>query len=446
MPSDLINIGRTGVAASRAALELSAQNIANASNPDYVRRRVNQSELVSTSRIGGAQASKLNGVLIGDIERFGSEFAQRQVRVSTSDLARANAEIAGLRSAETALEQSGLYEGLVDLEAAFTRLEGDPTDLALRTSAVETARQLAQTFQFADFALGSARDLAEAEVSGDVDTINGAAQALAKVNADLVGSREGSAGRAALLDARDAALRDIAGEVGIAVTLDEFGAAQVRVEGPGNPVLVDRGTAETMAATIASDGTLTLDIGGTPFAPLSGSLAGRSAALADIVVRQNELNDAAAATIARANAAQASGVSLDGSPGSPLFSGTGASDITMVLGDGAGLALAPAGAPAGSRDASNLSSLVAAIGADDGPLVAVDRSLLSLSSRIAGLDTTREGLVRINASAQAALLSETGVDLDEEAANLVRLQQAFEANSRIIQVAAQLFDTILELR
>jgi len=44
------------------------------------------------------------------------------------------------------------------------------------------------------------------------------------------------------------------------------------------------------------------------------------------------------------------------------------------------------------------------------------------------------------------LLTETGVDLDTEAANLIRLQQAFEANSRIIQVASDLFDTILGLR
>ena len=38
------------------------------------------------------------------------------------------------------------------------------------------------------------------------------------------------------------------------------------------------------------------------------------------------------------------------------------------------------------------------------------------------------------------------VHLDAEAADLVRLQQAFEANSRVIQVAAELFDTILGLR
>ncbi|WP_407931998.1 flagellar basal body rod C-terminal domain-containing protein [Erythrobacter aurantius] len=43
------------------------------------------------------------------------------------------------------------------------------------------------------------------------------------------------------------------------------------------------------------------------------------------------------------------------------------------------------------------------------------------------------------------MLAESGVDLDTEAANLVRLQQAFDANSRVIQVATELFDTILGL-
>jgi flagellar hook-associated protein 1 FlgK len=44
--------------------------------------------------------------------------------------------------------------------------------------------------------------------------------------------------------------------------------------------------------------------------------------------------------------------------------------------------------------------------------------------------------------AQQAL---SGVNLDEEAANLVRYQQAYQASGRVLQVAAQLFDTILEI-
>lgn len=445
MATSLITIGRTGLAASRAALELTAQNIANASNADYTRRRIDQSELVTTGRIDRLQRSTLNGVTIGNVDRLGNEFTQRQVRASTSDLARIEAEIAGLRGAESALEQSGLYESLVDFEAALTLLESDPTDSALRTAAVESARQMAETFQFADFALGNARDLAEAELGAGIDKINGTASALARINLDLVGAREGTAGRAALLDARDAALRDLSQEIGIEVSFDQFGAAEVRLAVPGSPVLVSAASASTMSADITPGGPVEIRIDGAAVSPAGGNVAGRVAALADYTQRQSELDAAAAATIARANTAQAAGAALDGSPGQPLFSGTRASDITMVLGGGAGLAVAPAGSPAGSRDTGNLANLIAAFGADDGPIAGIDRTLLSLSSRIAGLDTTRDGLAIIRDSAVATMLAESGVDLDTEAANLVRLQQAFDANSRVIQVATELFDTILGL-
>lgn len=451
MPSTLINIARSGAAAARADIELTAQNIANASNPDYTRRRMEQVELVGAARIDRQARSTLNGVLIGGIERVDSEFAQRQLRASTSDLARAEAEILGLRDAELGLEESGLYDKLVDFEASLTLLTSDPTDPALRTGALETARQLAQTFQTASFALGNARGLAEAELSSGVDRINGTASELARINVSLVNAREGSAGRAALLDARDAALRDLAEEVGIEVEFDEFGAAEVRVlSNPPPPgesgVLLVSGANFSLLTANENNGSVTLNVAGIDLVALSGAMAGRAGALSDIATRQSELDAIAASTIARATAAQSSGTALDGSAGQPLFSGTDASDISLSLGNGAGLALAPAGAPAGSRDTSNLANLIAAFGADDGPIVATDRTLLSLASRIAGLDTTRDGLSIIKQSAEADLLAETGVDLDAEAANLIRLQQAFEANSRVIQVATELFDTILGLR
>jgi flagellar hook-associated protein 1 FlgK len=93
-----------------------------------------------------------------------------------------------------------------------------------------------------------------------------------------------------------------------------------------------------------------------------------------------------------------------------------------------------------------LGGLITALGNSTGPTASVDALLLGLSSRVAGLDSQREGLGIVAASAEAELLRETGVDLDEEAANLVRLQQAFEANGRVIQVASEIFDVLLGLR
>ncbi|BDI60098.1 flagellar hook-associated protein FlgK [Qipengyuania nanhaisediminis] len=451
MPTSLITIARTGAAAARADLELTAQNIANASNPDYSRRRLGQAEHVGTANVQFQARSTLNGVLVEGTERIGNDFAQRQVRASMSDLARAESELGALRGVETALEQTRIYEGLVGFEAALTLLESDPTDPALRTGALETARQLAQSFQSADFALANTRDLAAAQLATGADTINGLASELARVNVELVSAHEGTAGRAALLDARDAALRDLADQVGIDVTLDAFGSAEVRILSNPAPageagVLLVSGSGFSMLTANESGGAVTLNANGVDFVANSGQMAGIANALADISVRQADLDDIAAQTIARANAAQAVGSALDGSGGQPLFSGSDAGSIRMVLADGSGLALAPAGSPAGSRDTANLGNLIAALGADDGPIVSTDRTLLSLSSKIAGLATTSDGLAIIKQSAESALFAETGVDLDTEAASLVRLQQAFEANSRVIQVATELFDTILGLR
>ena len=45
--------------------------------------------------------------------------------------------------------------------------------------------------------------------------------------------------------------------------------------------------------------------------------------------------------------------------------------------------------------------------------------------------------------AQDAMQSVSGVNLDEEAANLIRYQQAYQAAGKMIEVAARLFDELL---
>ena len=65
---------------------------------------------------------------------------------------------------------------------------------------------------------------------------------------------------------------------------------------------------------------------------------------------------------------------------------------------------------------------------------------------------TREN--QVNSASQQTLLNDTrkteqqlsGVNLDEEAANLLRFQQAYQAAAKMVQVGSTLFDTILAIR
>ena len=184
---------------------------------------------------------------------------------------------------------------------------------------------------------------------------------------------------------------------------------------------------------------------GTPVTPTSGALAGKAQALTKLADVRSTLDDLAGDVMTAVNTAQGNGVSLDGSAGTPMLSGLGAADMALAFEDGTLLATAPAGVGANSRDATNLTALRNALATAD-PAGKMDSLLFDVSSTVAGRTITRDALTSIASSAKVALATQAGVDLDNEAVNLVRYQQAFQASGRVMQVATDIFDTLLNIR
>ena len=61
------------------------------------------------------------------------------------------------------------------------------------------------------------------------------------------------------------------------------------------------------------------------------------------------------------------------------------------------------------------------------------------------LKVTGAAEAKVLEQADAAMQSESGVNLDEEAANLLRYQQAYQAAGKMMQIASQLFDVLLQI-
>jgi len=61
------------------------------------------------------------------------------------------------------------------------------------------------------------------------------------------------------------------------------------------------------------------------------------------------------------------------------------------------------------------------------------------------LKVTGESERQVLASTKTAVEAESGVNLDEEAANLIRYQQAYQAAGKVMQIASELFDVLLSL-
>lgn len=127
----------------------------------------------------------------------------------------------------------------------------------------------------------------------------------------------------------------------------------------------------------------------------------------------------------------------------------GAEGIRVALNDPA--AIAASANPGGKGDARNIAAI-----ADLQTALTLDGGSTHFQGAYAALvsevgNKTRELEVTSAAAgtylnqAHQAQQSESGVNLDEEAGNLMRYQQAYQAAGKLMQAAGQLFDILLEL-
>ena len=445
MASDLLSIAKSGTNAARVALDVTAQNIANASSEGYVRRSVRLEEVSAAGGIGRIGDVSLSGVRVDQVIRNADLFRQAEVRRTGADLARADAEVSGLENIEAALEQTGVFASIVEFDGALQQLAVDPTDPALRASVIESTRTMTRTFNIAASSLDAAGAGIRFEAADDIEQVNLLAAELSRVNLRLARAADASSDQTSLLDQRDSLLQQLSQRVDVSTVIAVDHTVEVRVGGTAGPVLVGSGTSGTMAMTTAGDGTISFTLDGGAVTPLSGALLGRGQALVKLADARADLDTIADGLIATVNLAQANGAALDGSPGTDMLTGSGAEGIALAFEQGALIATAPAGSPANSRDPGNLAALRSALAANDAS-GDMDALLFDVSATVRGRTLTRNTLDAIAGNARIALAAQAGVDLDQEAINLVRFQQAFQASGRVMQVASDLFDTLLGIR
>jgi flagellar hook-associated protein 1 FlgK len=452
MASDLLSIGRSGALAARVALDVTAQNIANASSEGYVRRSVRLEEVSSSGGIGTIGDVSLSGVRLDRVVRNADLFRQAEVRRTGADAARANAEVAGLENIEAAVEQSGVYDAMVAFEGSLQQLVGDPTSSSLRANVIETARTMVGTFNIAATALDSVGTGLRFEATDGITQVNTLAQELARVNLRLSRAADSTSDQTALLDQRDSLLQQLSAFTDVSTAINSVdGTVTVRVGGTSGEKLVEGGSAYALNMTEDVDavtgdptGTVSFDVAGTAVTLTGGSLAGKAQALVKLAEVHDRLDALAEQMMDAVNTAQGNGAALDGSTGQPMFSGVGngAAGMTLALTDGAGLAVAAGGSLANSRDTTNLDALRSTLAADD-PTAGMDALLFDISGTVAGRKVTRDALETIAGTARVSLAAQAGVDLDTEATNLLRYQQAFQASSKVMQTAKDIFDTLL---
>jgi flagellar hook-associated protein 1 FlgK len=452
MSSNLLSIAASGAAAAEIALDITGQNIANATTQGYVRRSANDVEVASASSWSTANDISLSGVTVSGVVRNADPFLQTEARNTASNTAGAGATVSGLTDVETAVEDSGVFTAIGAFQSSLTTLEQNPTDTSSRATVLQDGQTMASAFQIAAQGLSSTQSGLQGEVGNGVSQINTLASQLATINSQLSASSGGASAnpaittsdRASLMDQRDSLLDQISQYGNVATTIQTDGSVNVNLGGVSGPPLVTGGTTNTLTATTNADGTETLMVGNATVSLGGGSLAGNQSALTTLGQISGKLDSLAASIATTVNTQQAQGSDLDGNTGAPLFSGTTAATLTMATTDPSAIATAAAGSAAGSSDSTNLTALTNAIGTL-GPASTMNDILTQVSGAVQSATTTQTTLQTLSSAAAASLSAEAGVDLNTEAVNLVQFQQAFEASGKVMQTASDIFTAIYNL-
>ncbi len=450
--NNLSDIGAAGLLAHARALTTVGDNIAQAGVAGYSRRTAQLAPTIAGLPSPFLRADAPGGLVRVDmIARSADAIRAVHARDGASNAERLATQGDWLRRIE------GILTGPHNLPASYGRfrdalddLAAAPTAPAARDAVLSSAQALAEQIRGTAAALVAT----DAEILSAGQTaaaaINTAGTRLAAVNRQLLRAPAGSDAAAQYADERDRLLTTMAQGIDIAVSLDAHGRATVRLAGDPARQLVHNDNATPLAHDRA--GQLVFDPYGAPIPVVAreGQLAGLAAARATLRERLTALDNSAHNLASTVNTGLTAAIDLDGLPGTALFdlpAGAPATMLTVLpLGP---RALAVAGAASAgisdSRDNSALRALMVMLDQND-PARQLQSEIDGQASLTAITSQLANAAALVRDQAETELEARRGVNLDEEAADLMRLQQAYEAAAKVIATAQNLFATIVEIR
>ena len=454
--SDLLSIAASGVRAYQTALNTVGDNIANSGVAGYSRRGVTLTEVTVG---GGPTVSGLDsgiGVLASGITRAGNNFATQAMRNAGTDLSKTTTSAAWLDRIGKALDGNDIATRITGFFNAADALSAEPASSALRANFLAAAENVGNSLTSTGIAFDQIDSDIDAQATQTAQTLTSLGASLVRINDGLGRTKAGTTAAAQLLDQRDQILDQMSAISDIKVTSDSVGRTTVQLgSGSGVPFV---GIAQYNAVSYDRDnaGDVSFKVqngaGFTVLDPSGGALAGYIEGAQKTNAARDSIEAIATDFTTKINDQHKLGYDSNGDLGQALFvTGTRATDVSLnsaVTYDkvaAAGEDTANPGTSRGSRDATNLAafSTLRMTGQFETKVTGV---VTANAAQLKQRNTIAEAQTAIRAGAETAVSSASGVNLDEEAIDLMRFQQAYQASSRAIQVARDTLQTILDIR
>jgi flagellar hook-associated protein 1 len=454
--TNLLGLARDALTAQGFGLDVTGQNIANASTPGYVKRTA----LLETRSVGTVT---YGGVAVAGIGRSVDRFLDARTYEAGSFSASARSRDGALTQVESLFNDtagSGLSDALEALFGSFSALATNPNDPTARTATLSSADNFAARIrQTSDQLLTQRQDLLT-QAQGAASQATEIASRIAKLNARISEAEVAGADGADLKDERDKLVGDLAQKINIHVFTDGGGKLVIAAAGM---TLVEGNNAAGLTVGTLPNGAMQILVqrsNGTTFdvtaQTTAGALGGmREARETDLVAASQKLDQLAYDVATAVNAQHAAGVGLDGVGSRSLFTVNGPAGAAASIGLDAAMigrpervaaASSSAELPSGSSNAIALARLAdrnIATGNSRTPIEAYSDLVGDIGQRKMSAAQDVNLRSAIFSQAQAMRESTSGVSMDEELISLSRYQRAYEAASKLFRTADELLANLI---
>ena len=440
----VLSAAASGLGAVSRQLATVSQNVTNANTPGYTR----ESLAVESVTAGGDGMGVRAGVATRDLDTA----LQADLFASGGVVADGEARQSALAAIDAASGTPGSGQDLASLVGAlrdsFSTLANDPSNQTQQREVVNKASDLAQGINAIGQAISATRQGVQDGLVDDVAQANAALNAVGLLSDQVIAARAQGESTADLEDKRDAAEQTVTQLTGARFLPQDNGDVLAVSGGTVLPLRSPTGPLAIAAASLGPDTPAAvipaLTVSGNP-APVAGGRIGAELDLRDTVLPglQSSLDDFAQAL---ANGFSAAGLTLFSDP-SGSIPAAGTPGFAQVIQAAPAVIAMPsavrdgAAAPTTAGNTALIDTVLSGVLATGSGTVAGQASALvaanaGLAASAAQHAATNEAVMT---ALQTRLAASTAVSVDSELTTMVRLQNSYGANAKMITAIQSMF-------
>lgn len=449
---DSLSIATSGLTAAKTGLDVTGHNIANINTPGYARRTLQLAE-----RPPHDNTSAGRGVEVVQIRALRDQYLESRIGREQGGKAYDDAVLDGVRGVEAAVGLPGesLDARLTAFFDGFSALANDVTSITARDTVVREGQALGAAFASLSGRLTEMRGVHDRSLRDSVAELNTLATTVSRLNARIV---VGGVDVDTLRDERSLAVARMAELANVTVLDRADGAVDITV-GSGQALVVGANAYPVTTTAQPPSGFVSLHLADYDItSQVTGGTIGGLLNLRDSKLPgyQNAVDQLAYDIATQVNTLHATGFDGNGAAGGNFFTAPGAvAGAAAAFSVDAAVAADPRLVAGSATTASGDNQVARAIaGLRDSRVMSGGSAtaaeawatfVYQVGSDVSGAEAssvTRDQIVR---QMQRLRDQQSGVSLDEEAANLMRYQRSYEASARYFSAIVDTLDTLMAM-